>query len=310
MASISTILLPIFSLIAVGYLCRRSGLFSPYAASELNRFVVWLCLPALLFNTTATASWEQLWQPQFIAVCSVSTLLIFVLTLFYRRRNAISLVDASIDALSAAYANTGYIGIPLCLLVFGDDGLTPALIATLIVVCALFSIAVSCLEVGLQSANKPGQAMLKVLTALAKNPLVIAPLLGSSWNLTGFELASPASHLLDTLGSATAPCALVSLGLFLGTKTPVRVQGASGLVLMKLFLHPLLTWVFAFYVFSLPALWAKSAVLLSALPTGTGPFMLAEFYQRDASLVSRTILISTVGSLFTLTACLYWLMPQ
>lgn len=310
MSSISTILLPIFGLIAIGYLCRRTGLFGPYAATELNRFVVWLCLPALLFNTTATASWQQLWHPQFIAACSMSTLLIFALTLLYRRRKTASLVDASIDGLSAAYANTGYIGIPLCLLVFGDEGLEPALIATLIVVCVLFSIAVTCLEIGLQSANNLGEAILKVLAALAKNPLVIAPLLGSSWNLAGFELASPASQLLDTLAVATAPCALVSLGLFLGTKTNGKTEGASALVLIKLLLHPLLTWFLAFYVFSLPALWAKSAVLLSALPTGTGPYMLAEFYRREANLVSRTILISTLGSLLTLTACLYWLIPQ
>lgn len=307
MTSISAILLPIFSLIGIGYLCRRTELFSPHAASELNRFVVWLCLPALLFNTTATASWQQLWHPQFIAVCSISTLLIFAFTLLYRRLKAVMLADASIDGLSAAYANTGYIGIPLCLLVFGDDGLAPALIATLLVVCVLFSIAVTCLEFGLQSASKPGEALIKVLNALAKNPLVVSPLLGSGWNMTGFELAAPATQLLDTLAAATAPCALVSLGLFLGMKTPVKVKGATGLVIIKLFLHPLVTWLLAFYVFSLPSQWAKSALLLSALPTGTGPFMLAEFYKRESALVSRAILLSTIGSLFTLTACLYWI---
>nr|WP_017906513.1 hypothetical protein [Pseudomonas fuscovaginae] len=47
------------------------------------------------------------------------------------------------------------------------------------------------------------------------------------------------------------------------------------------------------------------ALLLSALPTGTGPFMLAEYYKREASLVSGTILISTLGSLLTLSICLY-----
>ena len=63
----------------------------------------------------------------------------------------------------------------------------------------------------------------------------------------------------------------------------------------------------AFKVFSLPTLWAASAVLLSALPTGTGPFMLAEYYNREAGLISRTILLSTVASLLTLTGLLYLL---
>jgi malonate transporter len=45
-------------------------------------------------------------------------------------------------------------------------------------------------------------------------------------------------------------------------------------------------------------------VLLAALPTGTGPFMLAEFYQREANMTSRVILASTVVSVVTLSAYL------
>jgi malonate transporter len=76
------------------------------------------------------------------------------------------------------------------------------------------------------------------------------------------------------------------------------------LVLAKLVAQPLLTWWLAFHVFALPVLWAKTAVLLSALPTGTGPFMLAEFYRREAAVTSSTILFSTVISLITVTVCL------
>ncbi|MNJ78293.1 hypothetical protein D3C77_760040 [compost metagenome] len=57
----------------------------------------------------------------------------------------------------------------------------------------------------------------------------------------------------------------------------------------------------------LPTLWAHAALLLSALPTGTGPYMLAEYYQRNAALVSRAVLYSTLGSLLSLSLCLYWL---
>jgi malonate transporter and related proteins len=76
------------------------------------------------------------------------------------------------------------------------------------------------------------------------------------------------------------------------------------LVLAKLIAQPLLTWWLAFHVFALPALWAKTAVMLGALPTGTGPFMLPEFYKREAAVTSSTILFSTLISLITVTACL------
>ncbi len=75
----------------------------------------------------------------------------------------------------------------------------------------------------------------------------------------------------------------------------------------KLIIQPLLTWFLAFRVLHLPPLWANSALLLSALPTGTGPFMLAEFYRREAAVVSSVILVSTLGSLVTLSVCLMYI---
>lgn len=307
MSSVLGVVLPIFGLILAGYLCRRTGRLGETAAAELNRFVVWLCLPALLFRTTASARWEEIWHPGFIAAVTLPTLLLFAVTVGYRLRGRRRLVDASIDGLGAAYANTGYVGIPLSLLVLGEAGLAPALVATLIVVCVLFAIAVVCIEVGLQDEPSFARALGKVFKALGKNPLVVSPLLGALWALGGQSLAGPFDDFLRLLGDATTPCALVSLGLFLAQKQSGSTEGAWGLVGLKLLVHPLLTWVLAFHVFALPPLWAKSALLMSALPTGTGPYMLAEFYGREAAVVSRTVLLSTLGSVVTLSLCLYWL---
>lgn len=307
MSAVIHVVLPIFALILVGYVCRRTGRLGETAASELNLFVIWLCLPSLLFNATATATWQQIWHPGFVLVTIIGTIAVFAVTLLYRLRSPRHLVDSSIDGLSAAYANTGYIGIPLCLLVLGHQGLEAALIASLIVVCVLFAIAVVCIEVGLQTEKRLHHAVLKVATALLKNPLVVAPVLGVAWAATGLALPEPVSKLLHLLGEATTPAALVSLGAFLAQKQSGSSKGALGLVSIKLVAHPLLTWWLAFHVFSLPATWAEAALLLSALPTGTGPFMLAEFYRREASVVSHAILLSTLGSLVTLSLCLYWI---
>lgn len=305
MSSVTHVLLPIFGLILAGFICRRTSRLGETAAAELNKFVVWLCLPALLFRATATADWQEIWHPRFMAVCVLATIGLFVVTLVLRWRSARSLVDASIDGLSASYANTGYIGIPLCMLVLGDSGIVPALIATLIVVCVLFAIAVVCVEVGLQFEKTPYQAVARVTLALLKNPLVVAPFAGIGWAATSLTLPQPADKFLHLLGLATTPCALVSLGAFLAVRPAQRGSGAIPLTAFKLVVHPALTWLLAIWVFHLPPLWSNAALLLAALPTGTGPYMLAEFYQREASVVSGTILYSTLGSLATLSFCLY-----
>ncbi|MCB1897125.1 MAG: AEC family transporter [Zoogloeaceae bacterium] len=307
MPSILNVVLPIFGLMLLGYVCRRTDRLGETASSELNRFVVWLALPALLFKVTATATWEQIWQPEFVASIAAGCVVVFVFTVAYRMRQSRRLADASIDGLSAAYANTGFLGIPLCMLVLGDDGLLPAVIATLIVACALFAVGVVLVEISLQQEKHPLRALAKVSRALAGNPLVIAPVLGAFWAVGGALLPPALESILSILGAAATPCALVSLGAFLALKQEGRREGTAGLVIAKLFVQPLVTGILAFRVFELPALWAHSALLLSALPTGTGPYMLASLYGREAAVVGRVILLTTLGSLVTLSACLYLL---
>ncbi|MFM0073526.1 AEC family transporter [Paraburkholderia sediminicola] len=301
------ILLPVFGLIFAGFACRRRGVLGPNSASELNRFVVWLALPALLFDTMAHATWQQLYQPAFVAAFSIGCLGAFLPILAMRMIGGRHLADASVDAIAASYPNTGYIGFPLGMIAFGSASLTPTTIATILVACVLFALAIVLIEVGLQTERTPHKLGLKVLGSLARNPLIVSPILGVLLASTHVALPQSAETFLKLLSGAASPCALVSLGLFLAEKRPSEA-GAGGISLLltgvKLLGQPALTWWLAARVFGLPATLVEMAVVLAALPTGTGPFMLAEFYRREAHITSRTILLSTVGSVVTLSLLL------
>jgi len=313
MLSAASILLPVFGLIFAGFACRRLGVLGPAAASELNRFVVWLALPAMLFDILAHATWHELYQPDFVAAFGGACLIIFVGVAAVRLFLGRPLADASIDGLAAAYPNTGYVGFPLCLLAFGRASLTPTTIATILVVCVLFGIAIVLIEIGLQSERRPHRLVIKVVRSLLRNPLLVAPALGAV--VSGTHVALPASveTFLKLLGGAASPCALVSLGLFLAERRSGKkaAPGESSwwITLTKLVVQPVLTWWLAARVFALPEPLVQMAVILAAMPTGTGPYMLAEYYQREAHVTSRTILHSTVGSLVTITLLLLHLQP-
>ncbi|HEX3380992.1 MAG TPA: AEC family transporter [Paraburkholderia sp.] len=305
------ILLPVFGLIFAGFACRRRGVLGPNSASELNRFVVWLALPALLFDTMAHATWHQLYQPAFVATFSIACVSVFALILALRLVSGRHLADASVDAIAASYPNTGYIGFPLGVIAFGQASLTPTTIATILVACVLFAVAIVLIEIGLQTERTPHKLGLKVLRSLARNPLIVSPLAGVAVASLHVTLPASAETFLKLLAGAASPCALVSLGLFLAEKRPVEAgDGASagGISLLltgvKLVVQPALTWWLAARVFGLAPTLVEMAVVLAALPTGTGPFMLAEFYEREAHITSRTILLSTVGSMVSLSLLL------
>ena len=307
MLSTLTVVLPIFALIFAGWAARRVGVLGPHATSELNRFVVYLALPALLLDVTAHARRVDVWQPGFIAAFGFGALSIFSLTILLGLRRPRHLADAAIDGLNAGYSNTGFIGFPLALAALGRDAMAPTLIATIVTVCALFGVAIVLIEFSLQSEKGRKKIVLKVMGSLLRNPLLMAPLLGALVPLAGLSVPIPVEAFLKLLGGAASPCALVALGLFLAAERDAAERDWRTIVFllaMKLLAQPLATWVLADRVFGLSPLLTHSAVLIAALPTGTGPFMLAEFYGREADITSNVVLASTILSVLTVSGYL------
>jgi predicted permease len=310
MLSTLATVLPIFALIFIGYACRRMEILGPNATTELNRFVVYLALPALLFDIVAHATRATFYQPGFIGAFGLGTAFIFLLTIILRLHKGRRLADAAIDGLAAAYPNVAFIGFPLSLIVFGKDSVALTAIATIVIVCALFGVAILVIEIGLQSETRQTRMGLRVAIALLKNPLVLAPLLGAAAALGGLDLPNSLETVLHLLGNAASPCALVALGLFLARGTTGIGGTTAGAFLpvgLKLIAQPVVTWVLASSVFGLSAKLSHVAVFLAALPTGTGPFMLAELYKREASVTSKAILLSTIGAVATLSVYVHWL---
>lgn len=299
------VVLPVFALILIGYVCGRAGKLGESASVELNRFVVWLALPAQLFNFAANSGWQTLWQPGFIAAFFISCLVVFLMILavsYYRNKD---LAAASFHGLSASYSNTGYMGIPLCALALGQDGIAPAIISTFIVF-VMFALVTVLIEIDILSHKKHHEIVLSVLKSLCSNPLLVAPVAGLVWASSGLSLYDPVAQVVSFLAAAATPCALVSIGLFLLQKSKASARQTWGISIAKLILQPLIAWLIAGPILNLPTLWLNAIVILSALPTGTGPFMLAQYYKADGSVISRVVLITTVGSLLTLSIFLWW----
>jgi malonate transporter len=295
---------PLIALIGLGYLCRRRNVLGPAAARELTFFVVWLALPSLLFEAIANASLRQLWQPQFVVAFTVALVVPFLVVLWWLP-TSIAFVDRCLDGFGASYGNSGFIGIPLSVLLLGKDALVAATIGTLLTAVLLFAVGIVLLEIGGSTNASPGASMRKAARAVARNPLVVATILGVAWSATGLAMPVAPHRVLELLAGAAGPCALVSIGALLAQPAPPgQAVSIAPAVIAKLVLQPLVCAVLVFQVFALPRLWAETAVLLSALPTGTGPFMLAEFYSRDVARASRVMFVTTALSLVTVSACI------
>ncbi len=296
---------PLLALILLGWFLRRRTLLGAGAARELTAFVVWLALPSLLFEGISGASWQQLWQPHFVIAYAGAMGVTFIVTFRCLPRST-PFADRCLDCFGATYANSGFIGIPLSVLLLGKEALIPATIATLLTAVLLFAVGIVLLEIGSGTTTSPVASVRKAARAVTRNPLVVATVLGGAWSATGWVMPQAPHRLLELLSGAAGPCALVSIGALLAQPAPAgsATRPLTPVVVAKLIVLPAVCAVLAIGVFALPPLWATTAVLLNALPTGTGPFMLAEFYGRDVARASRIMFVTTILSLVSVPVCI------
>jgi predicted permease len=305
-ATIVTIL-PVFLIIAAGFGLAKARILGDGASRALNRFVIWLALPCLMFDVMATTDWHRLWDPRFFAVSAVGSILLFAAGLLLGRLRGLGLADMAVDGLNASYANVAYVGFPLLTLVLGPEARPYVAIAATLTVTALFAISVILIEMARHHGHGLGRALGRAAIGILRNPILVAPMLGLLWWLVDIPLPRPIESFVSMLGAAASPTALVAIGLFLAERPIVEIASnrfVLGLSAIKLIAHPALTALLAWYIFALPPRVAVIAIALAALPTGTGPFMIAEFYAREGKVTAGAILVSTVLSILTLAAIL------
>lgn len=305
-------ILPVFLIVAAGYGAARLGLLGPDAPQSLNRFVVWIALPCLMFDIVATTDWAKLWHTGFVLVSLSGSFAVFGIGLVIGRMRGLSLGDMAVDGLNACYSNTAYIGLPLLLLVLGPESRPPVVIAATLTLMSLFAAGVILIELGRGGGRGIGSALTSALFGVLRNPVLISPLLGLGWWLGGLPLPGPVETFVSLLGVAASPAALVAIGLFLAQRPLLKAVSnrfVIALTVVKLIVHPAITALLAWHIFLLPPRIAVTAIAIAALPTGTGPFMIAEFYARDGKVTSGTILLSTLLSVLSIAAILAWLGP-
>jgi len=290
--------LPFFAVIALGYGAGKRGFFPPEATAWLTRFVFYFALTALLFGFAANMSLADIFEPRAAAAYLWGCLLVWVIALAVALARRRPLAEASMEAQCAIIGNTGFLGVPMLVLLLGAQAagtVILVLVIDLIVFSSLLTIVLTWTREGRISAALPRI----ILTGLVRNPMVVAMAAGLAWSATGMALPTPVNAFLTLLGAAATPGALFAIGASLATTRAERLHVAGWLSLAKLVLHPAAVGFAAFYLFAVPGYAAGVLVAAAALPVAGNVYILAQHYQIAVARVSASILISTAFSVIT-----------
>jgi malonate transporter and related proteins len=308
LAPVFDAVLPVFGLVACGLLAGRFGLVTQASSEALNQFVYAFALPAMLFIAVYRGSLEEILSGYFLAavVCATLSTALVGYALSRRLQNAPQ-PESILRGLNASFANTGFLGIPLVAVAYGERAVLPAALATVATNLFSFAVAIVCLEL---ATNPRGGSILKTLGGVARSPLIWPIALAVLLVALEMKVPVPAEKFASLLAAAAGPCALFAIGLFV-SQLSIRegVAAAWPSTTLKLVLHPALTALLVFWLLPVDPFWAMIGVVCASLPLGATAFVLAQRYKLLEEETSTGAVLSTGVSVFTVSLVML-LVPQ
>ena len=302
MEAIIDVVLPVFAIIASGWVCGRLGLLGGGASEALNGFVYFAALPALFFGSMAAAPLAETFNLPFIFDYLGAIVGIGLATWLIAGRIFPGTGDAlGLQNMSALFANTGYMGIPLLLTAFGETGKLPAIIATVVNGAIVMAFYIALVEFNQSDAEHRARVIGDAALGVVKSPLVLSAVLGIAWSGAALPVPVFLAKFCEILGASAPPAALFAMGLFMvGKSFRGNFKEIALVSAIKLLLHPLVAWAMLLAL-PLPAQWAQSLVVLAALPTGSLVFVLSSRYDIYTARSTGVIMGSTLASVATLS---------
>lgn len=300
------IIFPVFAIAFVGYMAAYLGLLKEEHIVGITRFVFYIAIPLLLFNSLANVTLpEEINWGFFLSYYLVVFTIYGLAMLISRRQFAYTSKEQGIFGMGSTYSNLVLVGLPVITSAFGDEALLPMFMIISVHSATLFFLATITTERESESRGTFIGLLSQTGGKLIKNPIIIGLVFGLSYNLLSLPIPDPIAETISILSRAALPCALIVLGASLSTyQLAGKFKEAWTIVGLKIILQPILVWILAFVVFDLDPLWATVAVMAAGMPVGINAYMFAQKYEVCITPMATAVLLSTLLAIGTLS---FWL---
>ncbi|NQV82210.1 MAG: AEC family transporter [Rhodospirillales bacterium] len=285
-----SVIAPVFICAAIGYVWKRQN--RPFDADLITALSVNIGTPCLAFYTLTSTNLDPDSFNRMAAATGVTMIAFVVLYVPVLKAAGLS-QKAFLPALT--FGNVGNMGLPLCLLAFGEQGLALAISYFAINVIVMFSFGVA-VAAGAASWRQ-----------LARLPVIYAILGALVFLYTGTAPPEWVSSTTRLLGGLTIPLMLITLGVSLAGLGISSLPRSFGLSVLRLLSGFAIGWATA-EVFGMEGAVRGVLILQCAMPVAVFNYLFALKYNNQPEEVAGTVVLSTALSFLTLPLLLWFVM--
>lgn len=292
--------LPIFLLMVLGMIFRKTGIISESFAKQLNSFVFLIPLPVLVFKNLATIDIVEAWNTKFVLFCFsvtlLSILISFVLSLVLKEKNKGEFIQGSYRSSAAL------LGMALISNIYGDSIMGPLMIIGSV---PLYNIvAVIVLSFFKKNVKIDKQLLKSTCIGILKNPIIIGIVCGIFYSLLKLPYPTIVSKTVNYISALASPLGLMAMGAsFDFHKAMGSMKSACIASFMKLFGFCLLFLPLAIHFGFVQDQIVAILIMLGSAST-VSCFVMAKNMGHDGTLSSTIVMLTTLISGFSIT---FWL---
>ena len=302
MAVIVNNILPIFFIIAMGFVANRRGILPNEANKYLVDMVMLVTCPCLIISS-------MLGQEMNPALMTNTVLMFLGGGLFFLVFYIIAWIyvvkimkipanqDAGVYMIMFTTVNNGFIGFPVTYAIFGDEILFYMVIFQIMLIVYVYSAGVIQVNYG-----SPRVSDLKGMAKALVNTCTMSTVLSVVLLVLGVQLPEVVFNAVELVGSATTPVSMLVVGMQLGNSNFRQVLGNKRLVVMsfvKMLSVPLLTFLMVNWLPIADSL--KIALVFGAtFPVSVSVVTISSMEGKNSVLAAEGVALTTLMAMATL----------
>lgn len=299
-----THILPVFSIIGMGYVLMQRHFVGEAFITAANRLVYYVAVPAMLFHEVARSSFSQNFHGGAVLSMLAGLGVITASALLCAHLSAKPAAFKATFVHSAFHGNLGYMAYAIAFYALGDKffAQTALLSSFLIIAQNLLAVCVFAYfrpgdtSPSARHGMDPAGTVKRILT----NPIIVSVMVGTGFSYLSISLHPAVSQSLKILSGMALPLALLLIGTSLsfralGKLIPIiSVIGFLKLIAFPVLVYGLMRWG------SVPRSFHMPVLILTAAPPATVTYIMASELGGDTELAAAATSLLTL-----LSGCTY-----